>query len=63
MLAYEPAAHAVAQYVDVGRLGDRKCVYCGALLWKAEAMRAGVGSYRGKTCCSKGTVQLDPVGP
>ena len=46
MLAYDPAAHAAAEYVDVGCLGDRECTHCGALLWPGEAVRVAAGVVR-----------------
>ena len=62
ILSYDAKAFEDAAYGDVGDLGDRKCVHCGALLFAGEAVRAGAGCWRGKTCCCKGTVQLDPIG-
>jgi hypothetical protein len=68
MLAYEPAAHAAAAYVDVGRLGDRVCTHCAALLWAGEAVRVPPGKdreggtgWRGTLCCSNGAVLLPPI--
>ena len=68
MLAYEPAAHAAAQYVDLGCLGDRVCTHCGALLWAGEAVRIPAGrdrtdgtGWRGTLCCCSGTVHVEPV--
>ena len=68
MLAFEPAAHAAAQYVDVGCLGDRTCTHCAALLWPGEAARVPAGKdreggtgWRGTLCCSSGAVHIDGV--
>ena len=68
MLAYEPAAHAAATYVDAGRLGDRECTHCAAMLWPAEAVRVPAGKnreggtgWRGTLCCGNGAVAVEAV--
>ena len=48
---------------DGGKLGDKTCAYCGALLYPSEAVRIPTrgGLVRGKACCAEGQVELPPV--
>ena len=69
MLRYDDDVWTEAEKeADIGRLGDQQCTFCEALLWPAETVavprakdvEGGTGCC-GKTCCSKGTVLMEPV--
>jgi len=61
--ACDATAFANAAAVDVGQLGAQKCVPCGALLFRGEAVALrGGGVCGGRLCCNGGKVQLAPVG-
>ena len=46
--------------VDVGLLGNSKCVFCDALLFSGEG-KDGPHGKRGRYCCAEGQVELPPA--
>ena len=63
MLAFDASTYDAVGHSDVGHLGDRECCYCAAQLWPGEAKRVPRRGYcGGSLCCSRGAVQLEPVG-
>ena len=85
MYAYRPESKYYPTCWDIGTMGEPRendeeessgrpkghdCAYCGALLFKTEALQLtrnsaielGIpGGYRGKYCCCQGAVKLPPI--
>jgi hypothetical protein len=47
---------------DIGSM-DKKCIYCGALLWFDELYKGTITNPTATMCCSRGTVALPPLNP